>query len=312
MSAFIRYKFQGEVKDVPCKSVLTIGRDRSSDIVLPDLHASRNHAMIRRFSSGDYYLIDSGSSNGTFINGQRITTPRQLKPGDRIRMGHIEMEFHQTAEEAISLDTLSLQDTVISDTPEIRQITILVADIRGFTTLSEQVHIRTLTKLMNSWFHQVSDAILAHGGIVDKFIGDCVFARWESDRQPQRTVLQALSAAARIHKVTRDLNKTFTEVPEPIRIGVGINTGAASVGGQDNSALGDAVNIAFRLESATKLLGTDVILSECAYRYLPGDFVASRRKHLRIKGKRDPVRICMLDFDEVEQVLDTLRVEVAE
>jgi adenylate cyclase len=304
MTAFIRYKHQGEIQEFPCKTVLTIGRDRNSDIVLPDLHASRNHALIRRIGQGDYYLIDSGSSNGSFINQQRVTTPRLLKDGDRITMGRVEMEFNQTKKDEALVDSLSLQDTLISDTPEIQQITILVADIRGFTTLSEEVDIRTLTKLMNSWFHQVSDSILKHGGIVDKFIGDCVFARWESDQDQHKTVVQALSAASSINQITLKLNETFTDIPEPIKIGVGINTGAASMGiGQDNTALGDAVNIAFRLESASKFLGTDIVMSETAYQHLPANFVEGRRQHVQVKGKRDPVRICTLDFDEVDEVL---------
>jgi len=304
MTAFIRYKHQGEIQEIPCKTVLTLGRDRNSDIVLPDLHASRNHAMIRRIGRGDYYLIDSGSSNGSFINQQRVTTPRLLKNGDRIAVGRLEMEFKQTKKDEALVDTLSLQDTLISDTPEIQQITILVADIRGFTTLSEQIDIRTLTKLMNTWFHQVSDAIIKHGGIVDKFIGDCVFARWESNLEQDKTVLQALAAASAIHQITYKLNETYTEVPDPITIGVGINTGAASMGiGQDNTALGDAVNIAFRLESASKFLGTDVVLSESAYQHLPASFIEGRRQHVQVKGKRDPVRICTLDFSEVDQIL---------
>lgn len=308
MSAFVRFKSNGEVREVPCKAILTLGRDRNSDIVLPDLHASRNHAMIRRIGRGDYYLIDSGSSNGSFVNQQRIATPRLLKDGDRISMGRLEMEFHQASKEAVSLDTLSLQDTLISDTPEIRQITILVADIRGFTTLSEQVPIRTLTRLMNSWFTQVSEAIYSHEGIVDKFIGDCVFARWESDLDQQKTVIQALSAASHINRITRELNDSFAEIESPIGIGVGINTGAASMGiGQDNTALGDAVNLAFRLESATRILETDILLSETAYQHLPADFVAERRQHVKVKGKRDPVRICSLEFNEVAEVLARVR-----
>ena len=305
MTAYIRYKRNGEIKEVPCNAVLSIGRDRNSDIMLPDLHASRNHAMIRRIGKGDYYLIDSGSSNGSFLNHQRISTPRLLKDGDHISMGRIDMVFTQLSHEEVAVDTLSLQDTLISDMPEeIRQITILVADIRGFTALSEEVHIRTLTKVMNTWFHQVSDTILNHSGIVDKFIGDCVFARWESELDQQKTVIQALSAANQINIITRNLSNDFPEMKSPVSIGVGINTGAASMGiGQDNTALGDAVNIAFRLENATKIIGADVVLSETAYQYMPPEFVESRRQYLRVKGKRDPVRICSMNFKDVDNVL---------
>jgi len=304
MSTYITYKLDGEVRKVPCKSVLTLGRDMNSDIVLPDLHASRNHAMIRCVGSGDYYLIDSGSSNGSFVNRQRVAMPRLLKNGDRITIGRFEILFEQSRKASGSFDKLSLQDTLISDSPDIKQITVLVADIRGFTSLSEQVDIRTLTKLMNRWFHNVSNAIFDNAGTVDKFIGDCVFARWESDEDQSKTLKQALNAALLINGITRELNGAFSDLPEPVKIGVGINTGAASMGiGHDNTALGDAVNIAFRLESATKILGTDMVLSETAYRHMPESFLKGKTHHLRIKGKRDPIRICSLEFDEVEQVL---------
>ncbi|MDY6979024.1 MAG: adenylate/guanylate cyclase domain-containing protein [Pseudomonadota bacterium] len=307
MSTYITYKLDGVVRKVPCKSVLTLGRDMNSDIVLPDLHASRNHAMIRCIGNGDYYLIDSGSSNGSFVNRQRVAMPKLLKNGDRITIGRFEILFEQSSKEAGSFDKMSMQDTVISDSPDIKQITVLVADIRGFTSLSEQVDIRTLTKLMNRWFHNVSNAIFDNAGTVDKFIGDCVFARWESDEDQSKTLKQALSAALLINGITRELNNAFSELPEPVKIGVGINTGAASMGiGQDNTALGDAVNIAFRLESATKILGTDMVLSETAYRHLPAEQLEGKTHHLRIKGKRDPVRICSLEFDEVKEILEQM------
>ncbi|MDR9436474.1 MAG: FHA domain-containing protein, partial [Thiohalophilus sp.] len=168
MSTYITYKLDGVVRKVPCKSVLTLGRDMNSDIVLPDLHASRNHAMIRCIGNGDYYLIDSGSSNGSFVNRQRVAMPKLLKNGDRITIGRFEILFEQSSKEAGSFDKMSMQDTVISDSPDIKQITVLVADIRGFTSLSEQVDIRTLTKLMNRWFHNVSNAIFDNAGTVDK------------------------------------------------------------------------------------------------------------------------------------------------
>ena len=308
MSTFVTYKVDGEVRKVPCKSVLTLGRDMNSDIVLPDLLASRNHAMIRCVGSGDYYLIDSGSSNGSFVNHQRIAMPRLLKNGDRITIGRFEILFEQSRKETGEFNTLSMQDTVISDSPDIKQITVLVADIRGFTSLSEQVDIRTLTKLMNRWFHNVSNAIFDNAGTVDKFIGDCVFARWESDEDQSKTLKQALNAALLINEITRELNDTFKDLPEPVKIGVGINTGAASMGiGHDNTALGDAVNIAFRLESATKILGSDMVLSETAYRHLPERYIEGKTHHLRIKGKRDPVRICSLDFDEVRNIVEELQ-----
>ncbi len=307
MAAVITLKYGGTIKKVSCEMALTFGRDKNNDVVLNDLHVSRNHAIIRCVGQGDYYLIDSGSSNGSYVNKKRIATPKLLRNGDCISIGRAQILFTQDAKTAKHVDTASLQDTLISDTPEIKQITILVADIRGFTSLSERVNIRTLTKLMNSWFHKVSNAIFNNGGVVDKFIGDCVFACWESEVNQKKTVIQALTAAYHINRITHELERTYSEVSEEVRIGVGINTGAASLGiGQDNTALGDAVNVAFRLESATKVLGTDVVMSETAYRHLPDDFIKDKKQHIKVKGKRDTVRIVCLDFNEVEEVLKNI------
>lgn len=304
MTAVLCYKAGNTQKKVPCKTALTLGRDKNSDIILKDLMASRNHAMIRRIGRDDYYLIDSGSTNGSFVNDARIAMPKLLKHGDRIVIGRMEFVFQQEKKIEDFTDTVSMQDTLISDTPVIKQITILVADIRGFTSLSEQVDIKTLTKLMNTWFHNVSDVIFNNGGVVDKFIGDCVFARWEAQMDQSLTIYQALRAAWLINIATKKLNNNFSEVTEQIKIGVGINTGAASLDiGHDNTALGDAVNIAFRLESATKMLGKDIVISESSYRHLPGLVWEGNEQQIMVKGKRDPVRICSLEFQEMESLL---------
>lgn len=295
-------------RTVPCKTVLTLGRDKSSDIVLADLKVSRNHAMIRCIGYGDYYLIDGGSANGSYVNQQRVTMPRLLKHGDRIVIGGVVFLFEQEKSEVSESDNVSMQETIVHDTPEIKKITILVADIRGFTSLSEQISIRTLTQLMNSWFNRVNDIVLQQQGIVDKFIGDCVFARWEADDDEVKTLVRSLTAADAISKMTEELNLAYTELGDALKIGVGINTGAASVGfGVDNSALGDAVNVAFRLESATKVLGKDIAMSETAYCHLPEKFWKGSTQKIRVKGKRDPVRIFALNFTDLPGLLKLMK-----
>ena len=308
MTATISYTLDDFSKTIPVKTVLTVGRDKSSDIILGDLMVSRNHAMIRRIGNGDYYLIDGGSSNGSYINQQRVTMPRLLKHGDKITIGGIDFMFEQEKSDTVEGEGISLEETIVHDTPEIKKITILVADIRGFTSLSETIPIRTLTSMMNSWFNGVSDVIQKQNGIVDKFIGDCVFARWEADEDELETIIRCLTAAEAISKFTEKLNKSYREVSENLRIGVGVNTGAASVGtGVDSSALGDAVNVAFRLESATKMLGKDIVLSESAYRHLPEDFWRDQVQKIRVKGKRDPVRIYAVNFSDVSALIKAFK-----
>ncbi len=304
MSAFLRFKNGDTIKEVPCKAVLTIGRDKNSDIVLADLMVSRNHAVVRQVGRSDYYLIDSGSANGSYVNKRRVAMPTLLKNGDRITIGKVAFVFTQVEKEEGQSDTLSMQETIVVDRSTVEKNTILVADIRGFTTLSEEVHIKILTQMMNTWFHEVADAIVDNGGEVDKFIGDCVFARWETDEDEANTVFQAVRAAYRINEITSALPDRFPQVKRKVHIGVGINTGSASVGiGQENTALGDAVNVAFRLESASKTLGRDVVVSESVYRFLPEKFWSGKEQAITVKGKREPVRIVGLDFPQLKKII---------
>ena len=194
MSAYLLFHQGRETEHIPCGTITTIGRDRNNDIVITDLLVSRNHAMVRRLGEADFYLIDSGSSNGSRLNGKRILTPTLLRDGDRITIGASEFSFEQAARQDRFTDSFSSQETVILDSPLIQEITILVADIRGFTTLSEQLPIRALSRVMSHWFEQVSELIDRHGGTVDKFIGDCVFARWESG-DSRANVIDALRTA---------------------------------------------------------------------------------------------------------------------
>lgn len=304
MSATLNFLYAGQYKEVVCKTAITIGRDLHNDIVIDDLTVSRNHAMVRMIGHDDYYLVDSGSANGSFLNSHRISMPTLLKNGDQFKIGSLELNFEQKQKSISSNDTQSMLETIVSDTPEISEITILVADIRGFTTLSERVNIRILTKMMNTWFSQVSDVIQSNKGLVDKFIGDCVFARWQSVAEDTDTIYKVLNAAVEINRVTENITHDFPEVSEKIKIGVGINTGAASItAGQDNSAMGDAVNLAFRLESATKVIGKDLVMSECTYKDLPKKYWSTSELHIRVKGKRDPIRIVGMDFSEVKKIV---------
>lgn len=306
MPASISYKINGKPIELNCRPVLTIGRDKSNDIELPELIISRNHAVIRRMAHGDYYLVDSGSSNGSFINQQRVVAPKLLADGDVISIGQFDMLFKQPNKSEDLVDSVSMVETIIRDAPVLKQITILVADMRDFTSLSERVPIHTLTKIMNSWFHQINNIVDESGGLVDKFIGDCVFARWEADDEKGRTVAQVLQVALDIYNFTEELNEQYKdELPDKLKIGVGLNTGTASVGGfrQDNTALGDAVNIAFRMESSTKALDKDIVISEYSFKLLPEKFWHGKVQNINVKGKRDPVGILALNFSEAKKLL---------
>jgi len=289
---------------VACEPVMTLGRDRNSTIVLPEKLVSRNHAMIRRLGAEDYYLIDVGSSNGSYVNDRRIATPQQLRHGDEIRIGSTVLRFEQESAAAGPGPPPDDERTTLATVDDIALITVLVADIRGYTGLSERVPIGILTKLMAQWFRAVSDHIEANGGVVDKFIGDCVYARWDDEGSLPDTVLSCLRAAAAIRESTRELVAAHLDGEATPDIGVGINTGHAAVGiGTDNTALGDAVNLAFRLETASKELGRDVVLSRSACLGLPEEAWRPRAARIRVKGKREPVEVGAFTWEEVHHLL---------
>lgn len=294
----------GPPREVACEPVMTIGRDRNNSIVIGEKLVSRNHAMVRRLGAGDYYLIDVGSSNGSFVNGRRIATPQLLRDGDEIRIGSTVLRFAQERGDPEAVAPADDERTTLATVSDIQLITILVADIRDYTVLSERLPIGVITRLMAHWFRAVSDQIEAHHGVVDKFIGDCVYARWDSGEEPAVEVQHSLRAAAAIHRVTGELSAAQPDLEAPLALGVGINSGHAAVGiGSDNTALGDAVNLAFRLESASKALGKDVVLSRAAYQWLSESLWRGRETSVQVKGKRGPVEVCALTWEELHTAL---------
>jgi len=303
MAAYLKYLLQESEAFIECGPVTSVGRDRGSDVVLSDPQVSRHHALIRRLGNADFYLIDSGSSNGSRLNGRRITTPTLLADGDRITIGCTTLLFEHKPQSSSFCDSLSMQATMIMDEPVIKEITILVADIRGYTQLSEKLSIQTLTRMMNLWFEQTSEVIASNGGTVDKFIGDCVFARWEGEHS-QENMLHALRTACLLGELTTGLYHRFSELGEPLLVGIGINTGVASIEvGSDNTALGDAVNTAFRLETASKELGTDIVLSESVYCGLPAGQWRDKAQPLQLKGKEKGVNVLALGFEQARRLL---------
>lgn len=305
MDASLLIDYKGNITEVNCRPIMTIGRDKKNDVVIHDSEVSRSHAIIRVLGENDYYFMDTGSSNGSFINKKRVSTPTVLHHDDKIRMGDTNITFRQ-ANKVTSTSEFAEPSTVIRQaTTKIEQITILVADIRGYTSLSEQVQINTLSRLMSKWFQQVHQCILDNSGTVDKFIGDCVYARWSDGKTNRNSVIAALKSALMINNITQQLNEEFPDIKTPLRIGAGINTGNAALGlTNDDTAVGDAVNTAFRLESATKELGKDLVLSADAYNCIPSILWQDRTDEIRVKGKNTPVQIWGLMYDEIEEILE--------
>lgn len=314
MSAKLLYTEGQEQREFVCVPLMTIGRTAPNDVVIPNPRISRNHAMIRMLGPENYYLIDVGSTNGTFLNGKRVVTPELLKNGDLIAIEESVLKF--LADE-VQLDAPETEadshatHTMTSFGVKVEEITLLVCDIRGYTRISEKMATNDLSALMGTWFKRATKVIEECGGTVDKFIGDAIMVRWSSENGAgaEEMVRNALRSAQRLYAVCSQINATCKQLTEPFRVGVGINTGQAvlgSIGGRgyrEYTAIGDAVNMAFRFETASKELAKDVVIGKDACRYLPENLWSAALRSVTVKGKSEPVDVWAIDFGEIAAIL---------
>lgn len=236
--------------------------------------------MLQRMETGEFYLIDLGSRNGSFVNGRRVSVPVTLHNGDRLTFGQTELEFYSPEllhlhDSSVGIDS---QEFTATATLHVRRlISVLVVDIRDFTVMTRQLDEKILSEAIGTWFRCAGDIIREYGSWVDKYIGDAIMAVWIHGAQgitPDEMVRIARALSA-LHKMTSRLHERYP-LPFPLRVGAGLNTGYAMVGNTgtgdrpDYTALGDTVNAAFRLESSTKQIGMDVALGETTYQYLAG------------------------------------------
>lgn len=193
--------------------------------------------------------------------------------------------------------------------PRKTEITVLFSDIRGFTTISEKLDAQALADLLNQYLSEMTRLIFMYQGTLDKYIGDAVMAIWgapfDEPRHAEPCCLAALSMLDRLSELREEWKKTGRP---PLDIGIGINTGIASVGNMGSklrygyTALGDNVNLASRLEGLNKEYGTHIIISEFTYRAMPEGFFLVRELDLiRVKGKSQPVGIYELLSNQMAQ-----------
>jgi adenylate cyclase len=151
---------------------------------------------------------------------------------------------------------------------ETRDVTLLFADIRGFSRLSEGMDAEELVRFVNTLFTPVADEILAHRGTIDKFMGDAVMAFWNAPLADPDHARQACRTALAMQRVILAMNAARGSEAAPLRLGIGINSGPCVVGNVgspqrfDYSVLGDVVNTASRIEEMTKTFGVPIIIGE--------------------------------------------------
>ncbi len=198
---------------------------------------------------------------------------------------------------------------------EMKSMTFLFCDVRGFTAISEtfKTDPQGLTKLINKFLTPMTDIIMERHGTIDKYIGDCIMAFWNAPLDDSLHPKHACESALAMFEFLPELNRQIEEEAKadgrafhPIRIGIGINTGECVVGNMgsekrfDYSVLGDAVNLASRLEGQSKTYGVNIVIGEETHVEAP-EFATIELDLIAVKGKAEAVRIhALMGLPEVK------------
>lgn len=187
---------------------------------------------------------------------------------------------------------------------EEREVTILFADLRGFTALSETLPARELVRQLNRYFDRMSTVIEAEGGVIDKFIGDAIMALFGAPVGQTDATDRALRAALRMREALVALNTELAaEGAPPLAFGIGINTAqvvAGNIGSQrrlNYSVVGDGVNVAARLQSLTRHpeYAADILASDATLQRACGTYATRTLGSVAVHGRVEPVRVHALE-----------------
>jgi adenylate cyclase len=200
---------------------------------------------------------------------------------------------------------------------ENREMTVLFADIRNFTTISEPMSAAELKNMLNDFLTPMTEIIFKHQGTIDKYIGDLIMAFWGAPMEDANHARNAIAAALEMQVGIDKLKVIFAErnLPE-INIGIGLNSGVMSVGDMGSkyrknyTVLGDAVNLGSRVESLTKYYGVKIMVAENTQKDQP-EFLFRILDRVRVKGKRNGIAIYE-PIGHVKDLTDETKAEITQ
>ena len=212
--------------------------------------------MVHAQGEGEFWLIDLGSVNGTFLNDRRVTHPCQLTDADQIKIGkHCFTFHHPKAASSAETDSPSTEKTAL----EIRDLTcwLLVADIEGSTQFIQRLPAQEAPVVVGRWLAECKQIIDHHGGTINKFLGDGFFAYWSDSKNAAKAVAGALAT------LKLEQNREQPRFRVVVHYGEVFAGGGASLG--EESLMGNEVNLVFRLEKLASSLGAPRLLSRAAH-----------------------------------------------
>jgi adenylate cyclase len=179
-----------------------------------------------------------------------------------------------------------------------KQLTVLFSDIRGFTTISEQLSPEELVHFLNEYLTAMTDLVFKYDGLLDKYMGDAIMAVYGAPLNQPDHALRACRTALEMLQVLKKLQVKWSEEGRPfMNIGVGINTGDMVVGNMgsqmrfDYTVMGDNVNLSSRLEGINKEYKTNIVISEFTYAIVKDELYCRELDSVRVVGKKLPVKI---------------------
>jgi adenylate cyclase len=246
----------------PIGASCSLGRSKDNNVLVEDQAVSRRHALINKQGEAEYWIIDLGSGNGTALNDRRVTLATRLKNSDVLRLGEHTFTFRQlSAATAARRDGPAPTETVINI--KTVPLWLLVADIKGSTTLAAQLPPADMAMMVGRWLDICShDVIEAHGGTLNKYLGDGFLAYWPVE--PDGAAPPCLAALEQLLTMQRSAQKP--------RFRLALHLGQVAIGGGgaqgEDSLTGLDLIFVFRMEKLAGQLGCDFLVSDAARRRL--------------------------------------------
>jgi adenylate cyclase len=236
---------------IPIRGDCSLGRSSGNSIVVDSQKVSRRHAIINVQNIGEFWLIDLGSSNGTYLNGRRIHQPIKLSDQDQVIIGDQTFIFHQP-QQITDEYRMTIAERTVRQMENI-PCWLLVADIENFTSLSRSLNSDQLAELIGGWVAACKEIIEAHDGMIDKYLGDGFLAYWRGHPKTTKDIAGALEKL-----------KEAQAKNEP-RFRLALHFGSIAIGGTpsmgEESLMGKEVNFVFRMEKLAGSLGIGVLTS---------------------------------------------------
>jgi adenylate cyclase len=290
--------------------VCAIGRSQTNTIALSDAATvSLVHASVHSVDE-NFYLADLNSRNGTMLNGRPVTAPSPLVEGDVITIGTYELVFHGVA----CNDDVSSEERFKTHFSVSRSlVTVLVTDIKDYTGLTLRLGEARMSDIVGTLFEKAGEVLSANLAWGQKYIGDAVMGVWvhEAGAPTRRELERIFRSLLGIHRIFAAINESHS-LPLPVTFGAAVNTGYAATGNlgskalPDQTAIGDTVNMAFRLESATRSQDVEIILGKLTYNCLSklaGPCAGFDRRLVTLKGYPEPEEAYATDFATMARIL---------